>query len=126
MDDDVNRALEHMMETNAIRKTFWHMDERVEGLLFGIQQGDDAVVVGDTVVNMEGPYPMKIGRKTGLIHTCSDIVIMGGKPLYALNSMQVDSIEQAREVAEDIKKQSLGLGVPIVGGNTQMENELTP
>jgi len=126
MDDDVNRALEHMMETNAIRRTFWHMDDRVEGLLFGIQQGDDAVVVGDTVVNMEGPYPMKIGRKTGLIHTCSDIVIMGGKPLYALNSMQVDSVEQAKEVAEDVKKQSLGLGVPIVGGNTQMENELTP
>jgi selenophosphate synthetase-related protein len=126
MDDEIKHATEHMMETNSIRKVFWHMDERVEKLLFGIQQGDDAIIVGDTVVNMEGPYPLKIGRKTGLIHTCSDIVIMGGRPLYALNSMQVDSIEQACEVAEDLKKQSLGLGVPIVGGNTQMENELIP
>lgn len=126
MDSEVKRALDHMMETNSIRRTFWHMDERVEKLLFGIRQGDDAVVVGDTVVNMEGPYPMKIGRKTGLIHTCSDIVVMGGRPLYAFNSMQVDSIKQAEEVCEDIKKQSLGLGVPVVGGNTQMENDLNP
>jgi len=102
------------------------MDDRVEKLSFGIQQGDDAIVVGDTIVNMEGPYPLKIGRKTGLVHTVSDIVIMGGRPLYALNSMQVDSIKQAKEVSEDIKKQSLGLSVPMVGGNTQMENDLTP
>ncbi|MFH1788699.1 MAG: AIR synthase-related protein [Candidatus Altiarchaeota archaeon] len=126
MDAEIARAIEHMGETNSIRKVFWHMDERVENLSFGIQQGDDAIIVGDTVVNMEGPYPMKIGRKTGLVHTCSDIVIMGGRPLYALNSMQVDSIEQAREVSEDVKKQSLGLGVPVVGGNTQMENNLSP
>jgi len=126
MDSEVKRALGHMGETNAVRKTFWHMDERVAKLSFGIQQGDDAVIVGDTVVNMEGPYPLKIGRRTGLVHTCSDVVIMGGRPQYALNSMQVDSIAQADEVAKDLKKQSLGLGVPIIGGNTQMENDLTP
>ena len=123
---DIDRCIEHMLETNSIRKIYWHMDERVKGLLYGIRQGDDAIVVGKTVVNMEGPYPMKIGRKTGLIHTCSDIVVMGGRPLYALNSMQVNSIKEAEEVSEDIKKQSLGLDVPIVGGNTQMENELLP
>lgn len=126
MDAEVKRAIEHMGETNSIRRTFWHMDDRVERLLYGIQQGDDAIIVGDTVVNMEGPYPLKIGRKTGLIHTCSDIVVMGARPLYALNSMQVDSIKQAEEVSLDIKKQSLGLNVPIIGGNTQMENNLSP
>jgi len=126
MKEEIERGLSHMLETNQIRKVFWHMDERVEGLLYGIRQGDDAIVVGDTVVNMEGPYPLDIGRKTGLVHTCSDIVVMGGRPLYALNSMQVESIQQAREVAEDVKKQSNGLGVPIVGGNTQMENDLKP
>ncbi|MCX6694901.1 MAG: AIR synthase-related protein [Candidatus Altiarchaeota archaeon] len=123
---DIERCIEHMLETNPIRKVFWHMDERVENLSYGIKQGDDAVVVGKLVVNMEGPYPLKIGRKTGLIHTCSDIVVMGGIPLFALNSMQVDSIKEAAEVSEDIKKQSLGLNVPMVGGNTQMENELLP
>ncbi len=126
MKEDIKRSIEHMLETNDIRRIFWHMDEKVEGLQYGIRQGDDAVVVGDTVVNMEGPYPLNIGRKTGLIHTCSDIVVMGGRPLYATDAMQVNTIEEAKEVAEDLKKQSLGLGVPIVGGNTQMENDLKP
>ena len=126
MKDEISRAIGHMLETNSIRRTFWHMDDKVARLRYGIRQGDDAVIVGDTVINMEGPYPMKIGRKTGLVHTCSDIVIMGGRPLYAFNSMQVDSIKQAEEIAQDIKRQSNGLGVPVVGGNTQMENNLTP
>lgn len=126
MKEDIKHAIEHMLETNSIRKTFWHMDEKVAGLIYGIKQGDDAVVVNDYVVNMEGPYPLNIGRKTGLIHTCSDIVVMGGRPLFALDAMQVNNMQEAQEVAEDIKKQSLGLGVPVVGGNTQMENNLKP
>lgn len=123
---EVKRALEHMLETNGVRRKFWQMDDRVKDLRYGIQQGDDAVVVGNSVVNMEGPYPLDIGRKTGLIHTCSDIVIMGGKPLFALNAMQVNNIREAVEVSEDVKKQSTGLNVPVIGGNTQLENKLTP
>ncbi|MBN2250949.1 MAG: hypothetical protein JW724_02590 [Candidatus Altiarchaeota archaeon] len=126
MDHEVKRAIGHMLETNPVRKVFWHMDEKVEGLRYGIRQGDDSVIVGDTVVNMEGPYPLKTGRKTGLIHTCSDIVVMGGKPLYALDAVQVTDIKEAEEVCEDIKKQSDGLGVPVIGGNTQMEDLLLP
>lgn len=126
MKTDIKRAIEHISETNKVRKVFWRMDDKVEKLLYGIRQGDDAIVVGDMVVNMEGPYPLKTGRKTGLIHTCSDIVVMGGKPLFALNAMQVDNIAEAEEVALDLKKQSDGLGVPIVGGNTQMEGNLAP
>lgn len=123
---DAERAIEHVMETNSIRKVFWHMDEKVENLRYGIQQGDDSVIVSDIVANMEGPYPLKIGRKTGLIHTCSDIVVMGAKPLFAMNAIQASNIKEAKEVAIDIKKQSLGLGVPIIGGNTQMEKSLLP
>ena len=126
MKRDIERAIAHIGETNSIRKTFWNMDEKVKDLLYGIKQGDDAVVVGDMVVNMEGPYPLKTARKTGLIHTCSDIVVMGAKPLFALNAIQVDSLEEAEEIAKDLKKQSDGLGVPIIGGNTQMESGLKP
>lgn len=116
MKADIKRAIEHGGETNLVRKTFWAMDEKVENLSFGIRQGDDAVIVSDMVFNMEGPYPLKIGRKTGLIHTCSDVVVMGARPLFALNAMQVGSIEEAEEVVKDLKKQSDGLGVPILGG----------
>jgi len=123
---EIKRCIDHLGETNAVRKVFWQMDEKVPNLIEGIRQGDDCIVVGKQIVNMEGPYPLKIGMKTGLIHTCSDIVVMGGKPLYTLNAMQVDSLEQASEVAEMVKKQSNGIGVPILGGNTQMENGLNP
>lgn len=126
MEFDIQRSIEHIGETNSIRKLLWRMDEKVDRLSFGVRQGDDCIVVGETVVNMEGPYPLKIGRKTGLVHTCSDVVVMGARPRYALNAMQVDSVKQAEEVAEDLKKQSDRLGVPMVGGNTQLENDLVP
>ncbi|MFH1721697.1 MAG: AIR synthase related protein [Candidatus Altiarchaeota archaeon] len=123
---DIARSIEHIGETNKLRKMFWRMDEKVLKLKYGIQQGDDCVVIGKTVINMEGPYPVKTGRKTGLIHTCSDVVVMGGRPLYAFDSMQVDSISESEEISRDLKKQSDGLKVPIVGGNMQMEAGLKP
>ncbi|MBD3388619.1 MAG: hypothetical protein GF416_06080 [Candidatus Altiarchaeales archaeon] len=126
MKDEIKRSIDHMLETSPIRRTFWHQDEKVEGLRYGIQQGDDGAVVGDLVYNMEGPYPLKTGRKTGLLHSITDIIGMGARPLYAFNAMQVDSIKEAVEVSEDLKKQANGIGVPIIGGNTQMENDLKP
>jgi selenophosphate synthetase-related protein len=126
MEYDIKRSIEHIGETNEIRRLLWRMDEKVEDLSYGVQQGDDCIVIGDLVVNMEGPYPLKIGRKTGLVHTCSDVVVMGAKALFALNAMQVDSVEQASEVASDLKKQSEKLEVPMIGGNTQLENNLNP
>lgn len=126
MEFDIKRSIGHIGETNQIRKILWRMDDKVDRLSFGVRQGDDCIVVDDLAVNMEGPYPLKIGRKTGLVHTCSDVVVMGAKPLFALNAMQVDDLEQAEEVAQDIKKQSERLEVPMIGGNTQLENNLSP
>jgi|GEM_PF-552978 len=123
---EMKRSITHIGETNPLRRKLWHMDKKVQKLITGIQQGDDSITIGNMLYNMEGPYPLKIGMKTGLIHSCSDIVVMGGKPLFALNAMQVDSVEQSVEVAEGIKKQSEGLGVPVIGGNTQLENDLKP
>ncbi len=123
---EIRRCIDHLGETNAVRRIFWQMDAKVKNLIEGIQQGDDCIVIGKSIVNMEGPYPMKIGMKTGLIHTCSDIVVMGGRPLYALNAMQVESVQQAVEVSKMLKKQSDGIGVPILGGNTQLEHGLKP
>jgi len=126
MDHEIERCIDHIGETNVIRQLLWRMDDGVEDLSFGVRQGDDCIVVDDLAMNMEGPYPIKIGRKTGLVHSCSDVVVMGAKPLFALNSMQVDTVDQAEEVAKDLKKQSQKLEVPMIGGNTQLENELNP
>lgn len=119
MNAEIQRCIKHIGESNKIRKVFWHMDERVENLLFGIREGDDAVVINDMVFNIEGPYPLDIGRKTGLIHTTSDIVVMGAKPLYGFDAIQAKDLKEAEDAAEDIKRQSEGINVPIVGGNTQ-------
>jgi len=123
---EIRRCIDHLGETNPVRRVFWQMDDKVEKIVEGIRQGDDCVIIGDKLINMEGPYPLKIGMKTGLIHTCSDIVVSGGKPLYGLNAMQIDSIEQGVEVSEMVKRQADGVSCPIVGGNTQLENDLKP
>lgn len=119
MKREIEQCLKHTGESNKIRKVFWYMDEKVKNLLFGIRQGDDAVVVKDMVFNMEGPYPLNIGRKTGLIHTTSDIVVMGAKPLYGFDAVQAKNLKEADDASEDIKRQSEGIKVPIIGGNTQ-------
>lgn len=116
---EIEQCIKHSRESNRIRRVFWYMDEKVEDLQFGIRPGDDAIVVGNMVFNMEGPYPLNIGRKTGLIHTTSDIVVMGAKPLYGFDAVQAKNLKEAEDAAKDIKRQSEGIKVPIVGGNTQ-------
>ncbi len=123
---EVEYAINHMMETNYPRIKFWKMDNLIPDLKSGIRAGDDAVVVGKTVINMEGPYPLKLGSKTGLIHTSCDVVAMGGRPKYALNAIQGNSEEDIKIGIDGLKKQSIGLNIPIIGGNTQTLEDLTP
>ena len=112
------------METNYPRKEFWTMDSKVPELISGIRAGDDAVVIGKNVINMEGPYPLKLGSKTALIHTSCDVVAMGAQPIYAMNAIQAENEEEIKMAVDGLKKQSIGLNIPIVGGNTQTVEEL--
>ena len=121
---EIKHAIEHMMETNYPRKKLWDMDSKVPELIRGIRAGDDAVVIGKKVINMEGPYPLKLGSKTALIHTSCDVVAMGAKPLYAMDAIQAQNEEEIKMAVDGLKKQSIGLNIPIVGGNTQTEKEL--
>ncbi|MBA2860054.1 AIR synthase-related protein [Methanococcus maripaludis] len=116
---EINYAIEHMMENNYPRKEFWGMDSKVPGLSCGIRAGDDGVVIGKSVYNMEGPYPLILGSKTALIHTTCDIVAMGAKPLYAMDAIQAANEEEIEIAIDGLKKQSIGLDIPIIGGNTQ-------
>jgi len=121
---EIKYAIEHMMETNYPRKEFWTMDSKVPELISGIRAGDDAVVIGKNVINMEGPYPLKLGSKTALIHTSCDVVAMGAQPIYAMNAIQAENEEEIKMAVDGLKKQSIGLNIPIVGGNTQTVEEL--
>jgi len=126
---DLERLLEHIEETNFCRRLFREGPEEWEVLL-GPLQGDDATVLevgGERlVINMEGPYPAKIGRKTAIIHSAADVVVTGGEPLVAFDSVQAEDEEQAEEILEDLHRQAEGLGIRILGGNTQSHPELVP
>jgi len=121
---EIKHAIKHMMETNYPRKRLWDMDPKVKDLIRGIRAGDDSVVIGRNVINMEGPYPLKLGSKTALIHTSCDVVAMGARPLYALDAIQAQNEEEIKMAIEGLRRQSLGLNIPIVGGNTQTEESL--
>ncbi|AEF95599.1 AIR synthase related protein [Methanotorris igneus] len=121
---EIKYAIGHMMETNYPRREFWNMDDKIPNLISGIRAGDDAVVVGKSVINMEGPYPLKLGSKTALIHTACDVVAMGAKPKFALNAIQAENEEEIKIAVDGLKKQSIGLDIPIIGGNTQTVKEL--
>ncbi len=117
-------AINHILETNYPRKAFWHFDDLVENLKCGIKAGDDAIVVNNFVLNMEGPYPLKLGSKTALIHTACDVVAMGAKPKFALNAIQAKNEDEIKYAVNGLRKQSIGLEIPIIGGNTQTIEEL--
>ena len=117
-------AIEHLLETNYPRKAFWHFDDLIDDLKSGIKAGDDAVVIKNMVINMEGPYPLKLGAKTALIHTACDVVAMGAKPRFALNAIQARDEEEIKLAVDGLRRQSIGLNIPIVGGNTQTVEEL--
>ena len=121
---EIKHAIKHMMETNYPRKRLWDMDLKIKDLIRGIRAGDDSVVIGKNVINMEGPYPLKLGSKTALIHTSCDVVAMGARPLYALDAIQAQNEEEIKMAIEGLRRQSLGLNIPIVGGNTQTEESL--
>jgi len=121
---EIKHAIKHMMETNYPRKRLWDMDLKVKDLIRGIRAGDDSVIIGKNVINMEGPYPLKLGSKTALIHTSCDVVSMGARPLYALDAIQAQNEEEIKMAIEGLRRQSLGLNIPIVGGNTQTEESL--
>ncbi|WP_456482507.1 AIR synthase related protein [Methanopyrus sp.] len=126
---DLERLLEHIEETNFCRRLLREVPEEWETIV-GPLQGDDATVIevnGERlVINMEGPYPAKIGRKTAIIHSAADVVVTGGDPVVAFDAVQAESEEQAEEILEDLRKQAEGLGIKILGGNTQSHPDLVP
>ncbi|WP_457614115.1 AIR synthase related protein [Methanopyrus sp.] len=126
---DLERLLEHIEETNFCRRLLREVPEEWKTII-GPLQGDDATVVevnGERlVINMEGPYPAKIGRKTAIVHSAADVVVTGGEPIIAFDAVQAESEEQAEEILEDLRKQAEGLGIKILGGNTQSHPDLVP
>jgi selenophosphate synthetase-related protein len=105
-----------------IRDSLLEMDELANPVL-GINAWDDAVVYElggrKIVASIDGPYKKRLVLKSALIHAATDVVVKGGKPLFALEALSGNG-EDIKEMLAALKKQALEMRIPILGGNTMV------
>jgi selenophosphate synthetase-related protein len=93
--------------------------------LMGIGDWDDAVCVkfvGKTLVaSVDGPYTKRLVGKSALVHAATDVVVKGARPLFALDTL-IGPKDEIREMVGSLKKQALAMGIPILGGNTLIDD----
>ena len=94
--------------------------------VMGIRDWDDAAIIDwngkRLVASCDGPYKKRLVMKSALIHAATDVVVKGARPLFALNTLSGPT-EDVREMAESLRAQGMAMGIPILGGNTNLEGE---
>jgi selenophosphate synthetase-related protein len=107
-----------------LHSDFSEMDDLIKPVM-GVRDWDDStcIVFGDKklLVSVDGPYSRRLVLKSALIHATTDVVVKGGRPLFALDTL-IGSMEDVREMASSLKKQALAMQIPILGGNTLFED----
>ena len=106
-----------------LRELFLGFDDMAKPVM-GIGSWDDAVVAGfggkKLVLSCDGPYKKRLVMKSALVHASTDVVVKGGRILFALDTLG-GSDKDIREMANALKNQALAMGIPILGGNTMIE-----
>ncbi|MEM2918662.1 MAG: AIR synthase related protein [Candidatus Altiarchaeota archaeon] len=114
----------HINQLKWIRKELLRMDLIAKPIL-GIKDWDDAccVKIGDNkiVVSVDGPYKKRLVMKSALIHASTDILVKGAKPLFALDTL-TGTENDIREMIKSLKIQANAMKIPLLGGNTMIEN----
>ncbi|MBN2013992.1 MAG: hypothetical protein JW778_02320 [Candidatus Altiarchaeota archaeon] len=102
---------------------FSEMDDLLKPIM-GIRDWDDSVCIGfgdkKLLASVDGPYTKRLVMKSALIHAVTDVVVKGGRPLFALDTL-IGTREEVKEMAESLKRQALAMRIPILGGNTLFE-----
>lgn len=108
-----------------IRDLFLEFDKMGKPIM-GIADWDDAVCVEfggkKLLASCDGPYKKRLVMKSALIHAATDLVVKGGKPLFALDTLGGPE-KDVREMVESLKKQGEAIQIPLLGGNTMLEGE---
>jgi len=103
---------------------FSEMDDLIKPIM-GIRDWDDSTCVRfgnkDLLVSVDGPYSKRLVMKSALIHASTDVVVKGGKPLFALDTL-IGIKEEVKDMAKSLKRQALEMQIPILGGNTLFED----
>ncbi|AAM02771.1 AIR synthase-related protein [Methanopyrus kandleri] len=93
----------------------------------GLADYDDAAVVrvdGKLVVSSDGPYAFRLVRKSALVHASTDVLVAGGEPRFAVDTIIAPTEKGALEAARRIGRQARALGIEILGGNTMIEDDV--
>ncbi len=94
--------------------------------VMGIRDWDDAACAefcgGRLLLSCDGPYKKRLVMKSALIHASTDVIVKGGKPLLALDTLSGPE-KDVREMAESLLEQGMRMKIPILGGNTNLEGE---
>ena len=107
-----------------IRDRLESMDDIADPIL-GIRAWDDAVCVElegrRIVVSVDGPYTKRLALKSALVHAATDVVVKGGRPLFALDTV-IGPREDVEEIIDSLKVQAEAMRIPVLGGNTLFED----
>lgn len=106
-----------------LREEFLEMD-KIANPIMGIKDWDDSACIKfgnkKILASIDGPYTKRLVMKSALIHASTDILVKGGKPLFALDTL-IGNEKDCKDMVGSLKKQALEMGIPILGGNTLFE-----
>jgi selenophosphate synthetase-related protein len=121
-------ADKYVRSLSWLRELFLPMDE-IGKPVMGILDWDDSVCIkfgGKLLLaSTDGPYTKRLTMKSALIHAATDVLVKGGRPLFALDTL-IGKKEDIEDMAESLKTQALAMRIPILGGNTLFEDEAEP
>lgn len=107
-----------------LREEFLEMDKILNPVM-GIKDWDDSACIKfenkKILASVDGPYTKRLVMKSALIHASTDVVVKGGRPMFALDTL-IGNEKDCKEMAGSLKKQALAMQIPILGGNTLFED----
>jgi len=118
----------HVRSLGWMRKELSLMDSMIDPVM-GINSWDDAVIVPfggkKLVASVDGPYSKRLVERSALIHSATDVVVKGARPLFALDTL-TGSEQDIWEMIASLKEQALEMRIPILGGNTLIDSDAEP
>ena len=118
----------HVKSLAWMRKELLEMDSMIDPLM-GITSWDDAAAIkfgGKILVaSVDGPYTKRLVMRSALIHSATDVVVKGARPLFALDTL-TGSEDDIKEMLSSLKEQALAMQIPVLGGNTMIDPDAEP
>jgi len=114
----------YVRDIEWIRGELISMDDLCNPVM-GIRDWDDAAVIcfGDKrlITSIDGPYNKRLVMKSALVHAATDVIVKGGMPLFALDALAGPKSDVVEMIAS-LKRQANAIALPLLGGNTRLED----